>query len=213
MQPLDYKPPQDPIRVLYQDADLLVVEKPAGLLSVPGKDTAHADCLISRLEAQDPKTLLLHRLDMDTSGVMVFARNKSAQRHLGLQFEKRVLEKQYEALVTGPLEADEGQIDAPLIADWPNRPLQKICYETGKPALTRWQVLSQSDHAIRIRLFPHTGRSHQLRVHLQSIGAPIIGDRFYGGHAAVRLMLHSSSLKLRHPSGGAWHNFASDVPF
>lgn len=213
MQPLDYKPPQDPIPVLHEDADLLVVEKPAGLLSVPGKDPAHADCLISRLQARDPQTFLLHRLDMDTSGVMVFARNKAAQRHLGLQFERRVLEKEYEALVSNPIAAEAGQIDAPLIVDWPNRPLQKVCYETGKAALTKWHVIARIDQVTRVRLVPHTGRSHQLRVHLQSIGAPIIGDRFYKGRPAARLMLHSSRLKLRHPDGGAWHSFVSNVPF
>jgi len=213
MQALDYKPPQAPITVLHRDADLLVVEKPAGLLSVPGKDPAHADCLITRLVAMDPQALLVHRLDMDTSGVMVFARNKAAQRHLGLQFERRVLSKQYEALVSDPITGDEGKIDAPLIADWPNRPLQKICAETGKPARTTWQVLARRDEITRLRLVPHTGRSHQLRVHLQSLGAPILGDRFYGGRGAARLMLHALSLKLRHPDGGDWHDFVSPLQF
>lgn len=202
--------------MLYRDADLLVVEKPAGLLSVPGKAAAHADCLVTRLQALDPDVLLVHRLDMDTSGVMVFARNPAAQRHLGLQFERRHLRKSYIARVHGRLPAQTGEVDLPLIADWPNRPLQKVCHDTGKPALTRWEVQGDGPCA-RVLLRPETGRSHQLRVHMKALGAPICGDRFYGDAEAVacsgRLCLHAHTLELRHPTGGAWHRFESVPPF
>lgn len=213
MTPLVYCPSQEPILVLHRDADLLVVEKPAGLLSVPGKALEHRDCLETRLREMDPDALLVHRLDMDTSGVMVFARNKAAQRHLGLQFERRVLRKRYEALAGGDLSEDSGVIEAPLTSDWPNRPLQKVCYETGRKAKTEWQVLERHEASTRVSLIPHSGRTHQLRVHLEVMGAAILGDRFYGGALADRLMLHAAELELRHPSGGAWVKFSSDVPF
>lgn len=212
MTPLIYDPPEDEIVVLHRDAALLLVEKPAGLLSVPGKDPAHRDCLLTRLEMQTPGVLLVHRLDMDTSGVMVFARNKAAQRHLGLQFERRHLSKTYQALVRGEI-APSGRIEAPLTSDWPNRPLQKICHETGKAAITDWKVLGHEDENTRLELIPQTGRSHQLRVHLLALGVPILGDRFYSGPPAARLMLHASALRLRHPDGGAWREFFSQVPF
>ena len=216
LEPLKYRPPLEKIDILYQDSDLLVVDKPAGLLSVPGKAAAHADCLLSRLQAQDPSVRLVHRLDMDTSGVMVFARSAAAQRHLGLQFERRHLRKEYQALVYGRPDNDAGKIEAPLIADWPNRPLQKVCFETGKPAVTKW-TLVQAGPCSRVKLQPHTGRSHQLRVHLAELGHPICGDRFYGSpearSCAVRLCLHASVLELRHPDGGDWFRFVSDVPF
>lgn len=213
MEALDYQPPRDPIHVLHQDAALLLVDKPAGLLSVPGKDPAQADCLESRVAALDAEALLVHRLDMDTSGVMVFARNKAAQRHLGLQFERRVLEKEYVALVEGNLEGDAGCIEAPIASDWPNRPLQKICHKSGRAAVTDWEVLERSGNIARVLLRPRTGRTHQLRVHMASLGTPIQGDRFYAGATATRLMLHARRLHLRHPDGGAWSEFNSDVPF
>nr|WP_184013140.1 pseudouridine synthase [Rubricella aquisinus] len=208
----DYHPPTDTIEVLHRDESLLVVVKPAGLLSVPGKDPAHADCLLSRLVADDPRVLLVHRLDMDTSGVMVFARTAAAQRHLGLQFERRHLRKTYIARVAGHVAGDQGRIDLPLIADWPNRPLQKVCFETGKPARTDWKVVERGADTTLLRLFPLTGRSHQLRVHCREMGHPILGDRFYGGPPAPRLMLHAARLTLRHPEGGAEVSFSLDVP-
>ncbi len=217
MEPLDYRPPMGDIVVLHQDDDLLVVDKPPGLLSVPGKAAEHADCLLTRLQQTDEQALLVHRLDMDTSGVMVFARNANAQRHLGLQFEKRGTKKTYEARVHGIVLDDDGEIDLPLIADWPNRPLQKVCYETGKPAQTKWTKRHIEAGCTRVSLEPKTGRSHQLRVHMKCIGHPICGDRFYGDTAeracSPRLMLHASVLSLRHPTGGAWHNFEAPVPF
>jgi len=190
------------------------VDKPAGLLSVPGKAAEHSDCLESRVKAEFDGALLVHRLDMDTSGLMVFAMNRRAQRHLGLQFERRHIEKTYIAEVSGVVEGEDGEVDLPLIVDWPNRPLQKVCYETGKAALTRWQVIARGADHTRMSLRPKTGRSHQLRVHMLALGHPILGDRFYGsGNSAPRLMLHSESLKLYHPVGGARHRFMAACPF
>ncbi len=211
-----YNPPQDPLVVLHEDAQLLVLDKPAGLLSVPGKGAHLADCLISRAQAAFPDALLVHRLDRDTSGVMVFAMTPAAQRHLGLQFEKRQVKKTYVARVWGQLEPKDGTVDAPLIVDWPNRPRQKIDWDTGKPAVTDWKVQRHEDHATRVRLFPQTGRSHQLRVHMLSLGHPILGDPFYAtGEAldAPRLMLHATELRLRHPEGGRGMRFVSKPPF
>jgi len=211
-----YAPPQTPLRILHEDAQLLVVEKPSGLLSVPGKGEALADCLIARLQAVHPEALLVHRLDRDTSGVMVFARTPAAQRHLGLQFERRRLVKVYVARVWGRVEAESGTVDLPIIVDWPNRPLQKIDHETGRPAQTDWKLVSRGEDESRLRLFPRTGRSHQLRLHMREIGHPILGDSLYATGAArdfPRLMLHAEGLKLRHPDGGGWMKFTSDVPF
>ncbi len=208
----DYQPPEGPLVVIHRDDDLLLVDKPPGLLSVPGKPAAHADCLESRVKAVFSRALLVHRLDMDTSGLMVFAMNPAAQRHLGLQFERRHIDKTYIAVVAGEI-AEAGEVDLPLIVDWPNRPLQKVCHETGKAALTRWQVIGRAPGCSRLRLKPKTGRSHQLRVHMAAIGHLILGDRFYATGRALaaseRLMLHSESLTLYHPLGGARTRFES----
>lgn len=210
-----YAPPTAPLEYIHQDDDLLIVNKPAGLLSVPGK---HApDCLETRIKVDFPNALTIHRLDMATSGVMVFALNKNAQRHVGLQFEKRQLEKVYIACVSGRVSDDAGAIDLPLICDWPNRPRQKVCFENGKPAQTEWSVTERKDDMTRVKLAPKTGRSHQLRVHMLSLGHPIIGDRIYANDIdfgrADRLLLHAETLRLRHPIGGAWHEFLSPCPF
>ncbi|MCB1368367.1 MAG: RNA pseudouridine synthase [Rhodobacteraceae bacterium] len=211
---LHYDPPGGPVRVVHRDKDLLLVDKPSGLLSVPGKDMAHRDCLETRVKAAFDGALLVHRLDLDTSGLMVFAMNRAAQRHLGLQFERRRIAKSYVAIVSGLVVGDEGLIDLPLIADWPNRPLQKVCHETGKPAQTAWQVLARGDGETRLGLRPRTGRSHQLRVHLQALGHPILGDRFYGDTgSAPRLMLHAESLELHHPADGMRRRFECPCPF
>ncbi|WP_068115741.1 RluA family pseudouridine synthase [Tropicimonas marinistellae] len=211
-----YDPPRDPLVILHADADLLVVDKPSGLLSVPGKGADLADCLLARLDAAYPGTLLVHRLDRDTSGVMVFARRKSAQRHLGLQFERRHTEKRYIALVAGQPDADAGTVALPLIADWPNRPRQMVDVDRGKPAVTHWRVLERYAGSARLELRPETGRSHQLRVHLAEIGHPILGDPLYSTGAAAqspRLMLHAEMLSLRHPDGGARVGFSATCPF
>jgi tRNA pseudouridine32 synthase/23S rRNA pseudouridine746 synthase len=194
--------------VLYADNSLLLVNKPSGLLSVPGRHPLNRDCLISRLQGQWPTALIVHRLDMDTSGIMVIALNKEVQANLSRQFQLRQVDKQYEAVVFGLVATDSGSVDAPLITDWPQRPLQKICYEQGKPALTRYRVL-QRDHQDKISkllLEPQTGRSHQLRVHLRELGHPILGDSFYGCPTskamAPRLMLHAMRLAFTHPATG-----------
>lgn len=212
-----YRPPPDPPRILHHDHALLVVDKPAGLLSVPGKGEDRADCLIARLRGPFPEVLLVHRLDLDTSGVMVFALTPHAQRHLGLQFEKRIVKKTYLARVAGRLEPATGTVEAPLIVDWPNRPKQMIDPVRGRPARTDWRVIRATDDETRLRLMPLTGRSHQLRVHMQSLGHPILGDPLYAegpardGHP--RLMLHAESLRLRHPDGGRHVTFSAPAPF
>lgn len=212
----EYTPPQDPLVILHHDHELLFVDKPSGLLSVPGKGEHLADCLIARVQAIFPEALLVHRLDRDTSGVMVFALTPHAQRHLGLQFEKRQTKKTYLARVFGRVEEREGTVDLPLIVDWPNRPKQHVDFENGKPAVTDWKVLRYEENATRMRLFPQTGRSHQLRVHMLELGHPILGDPFYATGAALdapRLMLHAESLRLRHPDGGKGITIKAKCPF
>jgi tRNA pseudouridine32 synthase/23S rRNA pseudouridine746 synthase len=212
----DYRPPDVPLDLIHEDHALLVVNKPSGLLSVPGKGDHLADCLMARLQAAFPEALLVHRLDMDTSGVMVFARSPAAQRHLGLQFEKRHMKKAYVARVWGEIAEAKGHIDLPLIVDWPNRPRQHVNHDTGKPAQTDWRRMRIENGTTRVRLFPKTGRSHQLRVHMLELGHPILGDPFYATGPArdfPRLMLHSESLKLRHPDGGKGILFRAPVPF
>jgi len=211
-----YTPPDTPLEILHEDHEILVANKPAGLLSVPGKGPDLADCLISRLEVAYPQVLLVHRLDRDTSGVMVFALTPHAQRHLGLQFEKRQTRKTYLARVAGRLEPKTGTVDLPLIVDWPNRPLQKVDRETGKPAVTDWRVMKASDAESRVKLYPQTGRSHQLRVHMLALGHPILGDPLYAPDTAERyprMMLHAEELRLRHPDGGTGMKFRVKAPF
>jgi tRNA pseudouridine32 synthase/23S rRNA pseudouridine746 synthase len=210
-----YNPPPDTgLAIIHVDNDLLVLDKPSGLLSVPGKGDHLTDCLMARAKAEYPQALLVHRLDRDTSGLIIFAMNSQAQRHLGLQFERRKLSKTYEALVQGVVEEEAGIIDLPITLDWPNRPLQKICHETGRPAQTRWRVLSRDEASTRMRLDPETGRSHQLRLHMRELGHPILGDTLYGDAAtAPRLMLHARKLTLHHPTGGQITQFEARVPF
>lgn len=201
--------------ILYEDDDLLFIDKPSGLLSVPGK--TEPDCVEARLRQTYPEALTVHRLDMATSGVMIFARNKAAQRHLGLQFERRHLEKRYEAVVDGLVLEDSGRVDLPLRADWPNRPLQMICHEQGRPSQTDWRVMERLTDRTRLDLTPLTGRSHQLRVHLKAIGHVILGDEFYASGDALaasdRLLLHAKRLSLFKPTGGDRITVESPVPF
>ena len=211
-----YTPPQGEIPVLHEDSDLLIVDKPEGLLSVPGKGEGLEDCLLSRLERAFPTVRLVHRLDRDTSGVMVFALTAHAQKHLNQQFEARKVKKTYVALLAGQLEPAEGTVDLPLIVDWPNRPRQMVCHETGKPSLTDYKVLKSSDEETRVRLFPHTGRSHQLRVHMLSLGHPILGDELYAPETAAdypRMMLHAEELRVNHPETGRGMKFRAKPPF
>lgn len=200
--------------LLHADEALLVFDKPSGLHSVPAKPPKPQDCLLNRALAEYPETLLVHRLDRDTSGVILFARSPLAQRHLGWQFERRQIVKTYVARVAGEVEGEGGRIDLPMIVDWPNRPLQKVDPETGKPAVTDWRVIGREPGATRVELTPLTGRSHQLRLHLKALGHPILGDVFYGDPASAdRLQLHASRIGIRHPIGGAWIEFDAPVPF
>lgn len=211
-----YEPPDTPLSIIFHDHQLLLVDKPPGLLSVPGKGAHLADCLVARVQAVFPEALLVHRLDRDTSGIMVFALSASAQRHLGLQFEKRMIKKTYIARVWGRVADRSGTVDLPLIVDWPNRPLQMVDHENGRPAQTGWRVLRHDDSSTRLRLSPTTGRSHQLRVHMREIGHPILGDGLYATGAALnapRLMLHAESLRLRHPDGGKGLTFKAPCEF
>lgn len=212
----DYNPPQDPLEILHDDHEVLLVNKPSGLLSVPGKGDHLADCLIARVQAVFPQALLVHRLDRDTSGVMIFALTPHAQRHLGLQFEKRQTKKTYVARVWGAMADKTGTVDLPLIVDWPNRPKQMVDHENGKQAVTDWRVMRQGGGETRVRLMPKTGRSHQLRVHMLALGHPILGDPFYAEGAArdfPRLMLHSETLQFRHPDGGQGTRITAKAPF
>ena len=211
-----YTPPNDPLSVIHEDHELIIVDKPSGLLSVPGKGAHLADCLLTRVQTAFPNALLVHRLDRDTSGVMVFAQTPHAQRHLGLQFEKRRTKKTYVARLWGHLEPRKGEVDLPLCVDWPNRPLQIVDHENGKPAQTEWRVVSYGENETRVRFYPRTGRSHQLRVHAQALGHPILGDPFYATGPArdfPRLMLHSEELRLLHPDGGSGMKFRAKAPF
>lgn len=201
----NYNPPTDPsLIVLYEDAHIIVVNKQSGLLSVPGKAPEHHDSIMSRIQARFPSAESVHRLDMATSGIIVVALHKQAERELKRQFREREPKKQYIARVFGHMEQDEGLIDLPLICDWPNRPKQKVCFETGKSAQTYYEVLSRDpDNSTRVLLKPITGRSHQLRVHLLSLNHPILGDRFYAHPEAKamapRLQLHALELTITHP--------------
>lgn len=211
-----YAPPPDPPEVIHADHEILVVAKPSGLLSVPGRGPDKADCLIERLRGAFPTVLLVHRLDLDTSGVMIFGLTPHAQRFLSKQFEERQVKKTYVARVQGRLEPKTGRVDLPLIVDWPNRPLQKVDHAEGRPAQTDWRVIRASDDESRVRLYPLTGRSHQLRVHMAETGHVILGDPLYAtGEAAdfPRLMLHAEGLRIRHPDSGMQQSFGLPAPF
>ena len=212
----EYNPPSSPLDVIHEDHELLVVNKPSGLLSVPGRGEHLADCLLKRVQDAFPQALLVHRLDRDTSGLIAFALSPHAQRHLSRQFEERKVKKTYVARVWGGLEPKVGTVDLPLIVDWPNRPRQMVDHENGKPAVTDWRVLKASDTESRVRLMPKTGRSHQLRVHMLALGHPILGDLFYADGEALnfpRLMLHSEELRIGHPDGGEGMRFRAKAPF
>lgn len=210
----EYSPPQEPLRVLYEDETLLVLDKPSGLLSVPGRGAHLADSLQTRVQDYNPNSLLIHRLDCDTSGVIVFAKSPEAQRHIGMQFEKRYTKKLYHAWVEGIPSEPKGIVDLPIIVDWPNRPLQKIDHENGRAAQTEWRKIRKKNGHAKLALTPYTGRSHQLRIHCREIGYPILGDEFYGRgkETAPRLMLHALRLELRHPIGGEWVTIEAPEP-
>jgi tRNA pseudouridine32 synthase / 23S rRNA pseudouridine746 synthase len=216
---MDYNPPQDPLDVIHLDEQFIVLNKPSGLLSVPGKGDHLEDCLQSRVKEAYPDTLLVHRIDLDTSGLIIFARNKKAQGHISQQFEKRKVSKTYIAVVHGLPQEDEGLIDLPLCCDWPNRPKQMVCYENGRPSQTEWRVMERDEASFttRVRLSPITGRSHQLRVHMLEIGHPILGDPFYAPvkilNAAPRLLLHAQDISFFHPVTGEALHFTAPCPF
>lgn len=215
--PLAYVPPPDEgLDLVYLDEHLLVLVKPAGLLSVPGRGADKEDCLLSRVRIRYPDALIVHRLDMATSGLLVLARNEHVHRALSRMFARRQVRKHYVALLAGRLAQASGVVDLPLITDWPNRPRQKVDFESGKPSLTRYQLLSYDLAAdiSRVSLAPETGRSHQLRVHMQSLGHPILGDELYGnGIAAPRLMLHAAGLGFAHPVDQRPMSFEKEAEF
>lgn len=218
MSMLHYAPPTSPyLDILYQDNALVVFNKPSGLLTVPGKAAEHKDSLEYRARLVWPGIRVVHRLDMATSGIVVMALTADAQRSLNRQFQLRHTQKHYIARVSGRVLADHGTIELPLICDWPNRPKQHVCYTHGKPSLTHYQVLSRTDNASRLKLIPVTGRSHQLRVHLQWLGHPILGDKFYAGReallAADRLQLHAEQLCFTHPDNAKKCCFIVPCPF
>lgn len=216
---MNYHPPQTPfLTVLHEDADLLVLNKPSGLLSVPGRALDHKDSLLLRAEQQFGEAHAVHRLDMETSGIMVVARNKPALSHLSKQFQARQTDKRYVARVWGEMEQDHGEVDLPLICDWPNRPRQMVDHEVGKPSQTKWQIIEREEGGVtRVALTPITGRSHQLRVHMQALGYPILGDPLYANEAAFkaapRLQLHAEMLAFKHPCDHRAMCFSSKPDF
>jgi tRNA pseudouridine32 synthase / 23S rRNA pseudouridine746 synthase len=204
--------------VVLLDDSFIVVNKPGGLLSVPGRGPDKADCQSARVQAEFPDALVVHRLDMETSGLMVFARSIDAQRALNRAFEQRLVEKYYAAVVTGLVDNDQGTVDLPLICDWPNRPRQMVDHAIGKPSTTHYVVLARdkTQQQTRVGLAPVTGRSHQLRVHMASLGHAIIGDSLYSQTpppAGQRLLLHAAKLSFPHPDRSDVVSCVSSVPF
>lgn len=223
-----YNPPNEPLKIIYQDDYVLVLSKPSGLLSVPGKHESHADCLENRAKTEFPDALLVHRLDMDTSGIFIMAMNKAVQGNLGKQFQRRKVSKTYIARVWGHIKDDNGEVDLPLICDWPNRPKQMVCYENGKSSQTSFEVINRDIDeqtgmkSTLVKLTPLTGRSHQLRVHMLELnsengGHPILGDNLYAHDealaAAPRLCLHAQSLTIHHPEDGRLITFTDEIEF
>lgn len=210
---------QDEIEILHQDASFLIINKPAGLLSVPGRNPANYDSVQTRLAEIYPSSSIVHRLDFDTSGIMVIPLNKLALSEISKQFQSRVVRKTYTAVVSGIVQPDTGEIDLPIAADADNRPKYKICKLSGKKSLTEFNVIERSiaENVTRLYLHPVTGRSHQLRLHLQAIGHPILGDVFYGGQESQskssRLLLHATEIQFHHPETQHIVCFNSPVPF
>jgi tRNA pseudouridine32 synthase/23S rRNA pseudouridine746 synthase len=213
-----YEPPTDPwLQIVHADERIVVLDKPSGLLSVAGKDPALSDCLEARVKARFPGAAMAHRLDKDTSGILVMALDKKALADIGQQFEKRRTVKSYVARVFGEVAGERGEVDLPLATDWDNKPRQRVDHERGRQSRTEWQVLARETGATRLRLVPLTGRTHQLRVHMLALGHPILGDPFYATGAALaaapRLQLHAEELGFSHPGSGEWMVFRSPPPF
>ena len=211
MQDIYIVPPCDrPVNILYQDEHLLLIDKPDLLLSIPGRHPLNQDCMISRIRVDFPGASVVHRLDLDTSGIMVVPLTKAVHSHISRQFQERRVEKSYQAIVFGLVAEDSGEITLPIAPDWSDRPRQKICEERGKNALTRYEVIARDAAAncTRLLLKPVTGRSHQLRIHLAEIDHPILGCDMYAHSEALgmapRLMLHAATLGFEHPATGAW---------
>jgi tRNA pseudouridine32 synthase/23S rRNA pseudouridine746 synthase len=210
LEPPPYLVPHstEEIAILYEDDDLLLVRKPDLLLSIPGRHPLNKDCLITRLQQRYPSASIVHRLDLDTSGIMVIPLNKPTHAHLSRQFQQRQVRKTYHAVVFGEMEQDEGEVNLPIVCDWARRPRQMICHRHGRPALTRYEVLECGVDRSRVLLKPVTGRSHQLRIHMRELGHPILGCDMYAHSAALgmadRLMLHATTLEFTHPTTGGW---------
>ena len=216
---IDYNPPQEPwLDLVYRDDYIAVVNKPSGLLSVPGNQPQYYDSAMSRVKEKYGFCEPAHRLDMATSGILLFALSKAADRELKRQFREREPKKYYQALVWGHVEQEHGVVELPLICDWENRPRQKICFERGKRAVTFYDVLQRyPNNTTRVKLTPITGRSHQLRLHMLALGHPILGDKFYAHPQAKelspRLCLHAESLQIQHPITGETMEFTAPVGF
>ncbi len=212
-----YAPPLTPLDILFEDDHVLALNKPSGLLSVPGKLESHKDCLATRAQTYHAEARIVHRLDMETSGVVVFAKSAEALRRMGKQFEQRKTSKRYVAVVGGIPAATTGSVDLPLICDWPNRPKQMVDLDRGKPAQTGYEVDETRADSARLILTPITGRSHQLRVHMKMLGHPILGDSLYAPQDIIakspRLMLHAEQLIIRHPFDGHMMTFTADAGF
>lgn len=217
---MKYNPPTHiSLDILFKDKYLLIVNKPSGLLSVPGRGEDKQDCLISRIQTEYADALIVHRLDMSTSGLMVVARGKDIERELSILFQQRKVNKKYIAVVDGKLSPETGEVDLPLITDWPNRPKQKVDFKSGKASQTRYILnkYNKKNNTSRVDLTPLTGRTHQLRVHMQSIGHTILGDELYANKEAIdkasRLLLHASYLSFNHPVTGEFIKIDSEPEF
>lgn len=211
-----YQPPHDPLQVLHHDRDTLAIDKPSGLLSVPGRGPELHDSALSRAMTDHGTVYPVHRLDLDTSGVMLFATRRKAERELFRQFRARTVQKVYVAVVHGQMKADEGRIELPL-RRLDGMPRSVVCHASGRPSVTTYTVTSRTPDTTCVTLFPETGRSHQLRVHLMAIGHPILGDRFYAPPdvvaAAPRLLLHARDLFIDHPFSGTRLHLSAPAPF
>jgi len=214
-----YHPPQSPyLDIIYQDEDIVVLNKPAGLLSVPGREKKHRDSLALRVLRVWPDACVVHRLDLATSGIIILALRKSAQSHIGRQFQQKVIDKTYYARVEGIIVKDSGLIDLPIRCDWENRPRQIVDFEQGKSSQTQWQVIKREKQTTVVCLTPLTGRTHQLRVHMQALGHAIVGDEFYATvfgkqFSPQRLALHAASITLTHPTSEQRVTFNCSPPF
>ena len=213
-----YQPPVTPyLSLVHVDEHIIVVNKPSGLLSVPGREKAHHDSVWYRVSRVFPSASIVHRLDMATSGLIILARNKAAHRHLSHQFAERITQKRYYARLYGTPDSADGLVNVPLNVDYPNRPLQKVDWENGKPAVTCYTVRQSEPLGSLVELHPITGRSHQLRMHMKTLGTPILGDRLYSPKASVaavtRLQLHAQSIQFVHPLEGKKITFACPIPF